>query len=120
MVVRPPSALASAISLSMPPAVSDADAAGALAPPPVEAAGVDGAALLGEGLAPPLHAETTIAMTANGAARRRNDCFVVKSDLLWSWGVTGIRGRGAAGAVTGAIRSPPVAIALVVAAADSS
>jgi hypothetical protein len=76
----------------MPPAVSDADAAGALAlaPPPVEAGGVEGAALLADGLAPPLHAETTIAITANGAARRRNDCFVVKSDLLWS-GVTGIR-----------------------------
>jgi hypothetical protein len=70
----------------MLPAVADDDAAGALAPPPVEAAGCDAAALLAEGLEPPLHAETTIAITANGAARRRNDCLLVKSEsplVLW-------------------------------------
>jgi hypothetical protein len=62
----------------MPPAACEAGAeAGALAPPPLEAAGWDA---LGDGVAPPEQAATTIALIANGAASRRNDCFVVKSN----------------------------------------
>jgi hypothetical protein len=102
----------------LPPAACEAGAppesAGALAPPPVDGAAADA---LVDGDAPlPEQAETTIAASANGVASRRRECFLVKSVLLWSGG-----GDGAsedvvpAGAGTGAIRSPPVVIALVVA-----
>ena len=34
--------------------------------------------------APVVQAPTTIATIANGTAPRRNECFVVNADLLWS------------------------------------
>jgi hypothetical protein len=67
------------------------------AEPPLEAAGCDAAVLeLGVGVAPPLHADATIATAASGPARRRKVCFVVNVDSPLIV-VTGIAGRDAAG-----------------------
>jgi hypothetical protein len=94
------------MSLSIAPVPDD----GAVEPP-LDAAGCDAAALeLGDGVLAPLHADTTIATTANGAARRKNVCFLVNVDSPLIV-VTGIAGRGPHPAGVGAIRSPPVAIA---------
>jgi len=94
-----------------------ADAAAEL-PLPVDAlAACEAAALDGEAAPPPVQADATIANIASGAATRRNECFVVKLDLLWV--VMTLLPRDSGGrtrADTDAILTPPTAIARVVTA----
>jgi hypothetical protein len=63
-------------------ASADAAADGDSPPAAVEGAATDGAATDGAVDAPLVHADTTIAATANGMASRRALRCVVKSDLL--------------------------------------
>ena len=64
----------------MPPEEAPVD--GAVELPPVEAAGWDAGALLGDAAPPLVHAAATIATIANGAATRKNECFLVNVSLL--------------------------------------
>jgi hypothetical protein len=78
----------------MLPAAAEPD--GAVDPPALDAAGCEAAVLeLGVGVAPPPHADATIAMAANGPARRMSVCFVVNVASPLNV-VTGIAGRDAA------------------------
>jgi hypothetical protein len=71
-------------AIGSPDAACDPAASDGLAPVEAasDAAACDAAALLGDDAPPDVQADATIASIASGVAIRRNECFVVKSDLL--------------------------------------